>query len=460
MVEREGAIAYANPVAARLFGFAGPAELIGRASDALKPPESGANVELLKYRFDFRGSPVTVRALRDVSGRRLLERRLAQAESLERLGRLAGGVVHDFNNLLTAINLYADLLGNSLTQDTPQRAWVDEIRRATARGEELIGQLLRFSRRPTGKPRAVPVNLVLAGMQDMLRRLVGEDIVLLFRRSDRLEAVQADAAQLEQIVLNLAINARDAMPEGGTLTIETTRVLLDRNASRAWHSVNLRPGAYLKLTVTDSGCGMDEATRQRAFEPFFTTKQGRGTGLGLTTVHSIATQCGGAVAIDSRPGAGTSVTVLLPCAASSRRAFDAGRKTPVKRGSETILVVEDDALTRDATCRLLEACGYRVVPAANGAEALAAARHGERIHLLLTDVILPGGSGRKLAQRLRRLLPRLRVLYMSGYGPLRNEVAAVPASEMICKPFTQSALAQRVRQVLDGRGARKTVCPR
>ncbi len=456
-LEKEGIIAYANPAGARFLGAAAGAELIGHRAAELQGAQTDGQMELLQYRFAWKGRPVTVHALRDVAERRRLERRLLQAQKLETLGRLAGGIVHDFNNLLTAINLYADLL--AAAAKPPQQGYAEQIRDAARRGEELVRQLLLFARQQPAEARVLSLNSVLSGMSDMLQRLLGEDISLEVRRAEPLPTIKADAVQLEQVILNLAINARDAMPQGGKLIIETAAVQLRPAELLQWQQrgTNLRPGSYVQLVVRDTGCGMDEATRLHAFEPFFTTKQGRGTGLGLPTVQGIVTQCGGAVVLDSAPGKGTTATVVLPQASVEQRAAVSGDARPsLPQGKETVLLVEDDAATRTALRQLLQGCGYKVLAADNGAAAWQLARrHARAIHLLLSDVVLPGESGRRLAQRLRRLHPRMRVLFTSGYGPLRREVGALPAREILHKPFTQAVLAQRVRQALDGRGSRR-----
>jgi PAS domain S-box-containing protein len=389
----------------------------------------------------------------DVTERRRLEDQLRQAQKMEAVGRLAGGVAHDFNNLLTAIKGYADLLLDDLPEGNPARDDVAEIRAAAQRAAELTRQLLAFSLRQVLQPRLVDMNGVVTSLEKMLRRLIAEDVELVQRLAPSLGAVWADPGQLDQVVINLAVNARDAMPRGGRLTIETGNVVLSE-AGAAHHPSGLAPGAYVALRVTDTGHGMDEDTLARIFEPFFTTRDGVGTGLGLATVYGIVQQSGGRVWAESSPGRGATFHVWLPRAQSEVGAdADAPAAAPLRAGgSETVLLVEDEDGVRALAGRILRRCGYQVVDAANGRDAIdVAARHPGPIHLLLTDVVMPGMSGADLATRLTAINPALRVLFMSGYpgDALAQHGLTGERLQMITKPFPADRLASRVREVLD-----------
>ena len=388
-----------------------------------------------------------------------LEQQLQQAQKLESLGRLAGGVAHDFNNLLTVINVYGDLLLTDLKQSDPLRTYAAEIRKAGERGAALTRQLLTFSRRQVVDPKPANLNTLVAESENMLRRVMGEDIEILTIRGEELGTVMADAGQIHQVLMNLAVNARDAMPAGGKLTIET------RNVEVAAGSVGEHPdvpvGAYVLLTVTDDGIGMDRAVLERIFEPFFTTKdQGRGTGLGLSTVYGIVKQGGGFISAHSEPGCGTTFRIYLPrvdvIAAEERK--ETTITSPA--GSETILLVEDQEEVRTLASAVLRGYGYRVLESSSGGDALALAKlHSEPIHLLLTDAILPGMTGRELAEQLQQLRPEIHVLSMSGYGRggVADEGLADPGVEFIPKPFTAASLAGKVREVLDRSPGRGTI---
>src|SRR5881628_486526 len=352
----------------------------------------------------------------DITERKQLEEQFHQAQKMEAVGRLAGGVAHDFNNLLTAILGSADLVLDSLTAGVPEREEVEEIRKAAVRAADLTRQLLAFSRQQVIAPTVLNPNGVVANMDKLLRRLLGEDVELRTVLAPDLAAVKADPSQLEQIVLNLAVNARDAMPNGGKLTIETQNVELDQEYVRG--HLSAQPGPYVMLAVSDTGVGMDAATQSRIFELFFTTKeQGKGTGLGLATTYGIVKQSGGNIWLYSEPGRGTTFKIYLPRvdqAPEQLAAAPAARETP--RGTETVLLVEDDDAVRTLTQKMLAAHGYTVLAAGGGAEALElAAGHTGPIHLLVTDVVLPGMSGRDLAARFRSGPPGVKVLYTSGY---------------------------------------------
>src|SRR5437660_777915 len=369
------------------------------------------------------------------------------------VGQLAGGIAHDFNNLLTAILGCTQLLLHATPPEDARREDVEEIKNAGLRAAELTRQLLAFSRRQVLAPKLLDMNSVVANMDKMLRRLIGEDVALVTELAADLGPVNADPGQLEQVLLNLAVNARDAMPQGGRLTIATANVLLTEEYAERHH--RLPPGAYVLLAVADTGIGMDEATQKHLFEPFFTTKEvGKGTGLGLATVYGIVKQSGGYIWVYSESGHGTTVKVYLPRVPGAAEPLPAAEAAPeLRRGTETVLLVEDAAPVRTLARKSLENCGYRVLDAADGRAALElSARHAEGIDILVTDVVMPGMSGRELAERLAPLRPGMRVLYTSGYtddamvhqGVLRSGVA------FLQKPLVPESLDRNVREVLDG----------
>ena len=391
--------------------------------------------------------------VRDITDRVRLEDQLRQAQKMEAVGRLAGGVAHDFNNLLTAIGGYSELLLSDLAPGDPRRADVEEIKRATERAASLTRQLLAFSRRQVLQPRVLDLNVVVGGAEKLLRRLIGEDIRLVTRFEPALGAVRADAGQVEQVVMNLAVNARDAMPAGGTLTVETRNADVTV-ARRTEEQAPMPPGRYVELRVSDTGVGIDAETRRHIFEPFFTTREkGTGTGLGLATVYGIVKQSGGFIWVDSEPGRGATFTIHLPQVAEGVETAEPGR--PVRTsiaGTETVLLVEDEAAVRTVARESLRIHGYRVIEAPDGEVALrVAADAGAGIDLLLTDVVMPGLSGPALADRLRAERPGIRVLYMSGYtdDALGPHGVLEPGLNYLQKPFAPEVLAQKVRQVLD-----------
>jgi PAS domain S-box-containing protein len=405
---------------------------------------------------DAAGAPFGVQLMaEDMSERRRLEEQLAQSRRLEAVGRLAGGVAHDFNNYLTAILGSAELLSLELPEDSPLRLEVEQISQAAARSAALTRQLLAFSRRQILQPRVIDLNRLVADLDPMLRRVLGETIEVETLRAVGLGRVSADPAQLEVVLVNLAANARDAMPEGGKLTIETGNVYMDREeAARR----NVPPGRYVMLAVSDEGEGIDAETRERLFEPFFTTKeQGRGTGLGLATVHGIVIQSGGAIAVYSEPGLGTAFRVYLPRVDAGEAQAEEEEPTvadlvAAARGSETILLAEDDDTVRVITRRALERVGYRVLEAKDGIEAEEVAL-GETgpIHLLLADVVMPRRGGVELSQALRARWPELRVVFMSGYtqNGIVHRGVLDPGVDLLPKPFTVRELVTRVRERLD-----------
>jgi PAS domain S-box-containing protein len=411
-----------------------------------------AQLSITPLRAEGEGITHFVSIMEDVSDRQKLEAQFRQAQKLEAVGRLAGGVAHDFNNLLTAILGSSDLLLTQLHPDDPLQEEVGEIRRAGEHAASLTRQLLAFSRRQVLQPRVVDLNDIVQGMERMLRRLIGEDITLESRLASGLRSLRADPGQLEQIIVNLVVNARDAMPSGGRLVIETRSVNVDLRDSHDPDNAML-PGEYIELSVTDSGSGVPEEVAAHIFEPFFTTKEeGKGTGLGLSTVYGIARQSGGWVNFRNAPGGGATFVVLLPVANAPREAQDAAVPGgPLQVGSETILVTEDEAFVRSLVCRVLRYQGYTVLEAGNGAEALAALRgHLGPIDLLLSDVIMPGMYGPELAAQAIRQRPDLRVIFMTGHAdPFLAEVGAMDgAAPVLAKPFTPDQLTALVRKTL------------
>ncbi len=387
----------------------------------------------------------------DVTDQKQLEHQYQQSQKMEAIGRLAGGVAHDFNNLLTVINGYADMLLEDLPPDDPSRPSVTEIRRAGARSAELTHQLLAFSRRQILAPRVLDLNAVVADAEGMLHRVIGEDVQLTTDLAAGLSAVKADPGQIQQVLMNLAVNARDAMPQGGQLHIETRNLELDEDYSRLHPDAG--SGPHVMLSVSDSGSGMPEEVRVRLFEPFFTTKApGKGTGLGLATVYGIVRQSGGHVEVETDLGMGTTIRVCLPVTTEPAADAVAVRDMPAG-GTETILVVEDEAQVRGLLRQILSSSGYAVIEASDGAAATRlAADHQGPIHLLVTDVIMPGMGGRLVAERIRQQRADVRVLFLSGYtddAVVRHGVSQ-DGVNFLQKPFTPAMLTRKVRDVLDG----------
>jgi PAS domain S-box-containing protein len=388
----------------------------------------------------------------DVTQQKRLEAQFLQAQKMDAVGRLAGGVAHDFNNLLTVINGYSEMLLTGLAPEDSHRGPVAEIFAAGERAAALTQQLLAFSRKQVLKLAVLNLNNVVTGMQKLLGRLIGEDIELVTRLDSGLGLVLADLGQLEQVILNLAVNARDAMPDGGQLILETANAVLeDADVSGL---PDTRPGPHVLLTVSDTGCGMDAATQTRVFEPFFTTKEaGKGTGLGLATVYGIIKQSRGHVTMASEPGRGTTFKIYLPRAEDPPGLTACDRERPQARGgAEVVLLVEDDGGVRDLCSAVLRRYGYTVLAAANGLEALELyERHGGTLHLLVTDVIMPQMSGRQLAETLAAARPALKVLYLSGHADDTVLRHGLPGEQVafLQKPFGPDALARAVRGVLD-----------
>jgi len=384
----------------------------------------------------------------DVTERRALETQLVQARKMEAIGRLAGGVAHDFNNLLTAITGYSDLILHSVKDNDPIRRDVEEIKRAGDRATALTRQLLAFSRKQVLAPQVLNLNNIITGTGRMLNRLLGEEIEVEMVLDHELKPIKADAGQLDQVLLNLALNARDAMPAGGSLTIETANITLGTNNMRTDPVIG--PGSYVMLRVVDSGSGMDQETLSHIFEPFFTTKEhGKGTGLGLATVYGIVRQSNAAISVSSLPGRGSCFTIFFPLAGAAE-ILSGGQDelTKAMQGSETILLVEDQEEVRRMMVRALENSGYQVLEAHSGNDALDRARHREGpIHLMLSDIVMPGMNGPELARRIASERPEMRTLFMSGHA--LDVVEKHGVDFYVEKPVKIDALARRVREVLD-----------
>jgi nitrogen-specific signal transduction histidine kinase/CheY-like chemotaxis protein len=388
----------------------------------------------------------------DITERKKLEAQFRQAQKMESVGQLAGGIAHDFNNLLTVINGTAELAIAQLRPVDPLHDDLQEIRRAGERAAALTRQLLAFSRKQILQAQVLNLNTVVAEVETMLRRLIGEDIDLVVVPAEGLGSVKADPGQMEQMIANMAVNARDAMPKGGKLTIELQNVDIDEQYARQ-HGVAVLPGPYVMLAISDTGIGMDEATRGQIFEPFFTTKgPGKGTGLGLSTVHGIVKQSNGFIWVYSEVGQGTSFKIYLPQVAEVADGQRRGPTIASARGTETILVVEDVGGLRNLVKSMLESVGYTVLTATDGEDALRLLEdYKEPVHLVLSDVVMPTMGGRILAERFGRTRPEMKVLYMSGYTDdvvVRHGVLD-EGMPFLGKPFTVVDLTRKVREVLD-----------
>lgn len=424
---------------------------IGREVQGLRKEGKAFPLDLAVTEFSFYGQRQFVAIIRDISERKTLEAQLRQAQKMEAFGQLAGGIAHDFNNLLTVIfgnvHLLESVLANNENKDL-----LDEIHNASKRAATLTHQLLAFSRQQVLEPKVVNLNEIVQEMEKLLGRLIGEDVALAIVLDPKASRVRVDPGQIDQVIVNLAVNARDAMPRGGKLTIETANVDLDDSYTKM--HVEARPGKYVMLAITDTGTGMTPEVQERAFEPFYTTKPiGEGSGLGLSVVHGIVKQSGGAINLYSEIGEGTCIKIFLPAVEDPRaQAFGAGPK-PIPTGTETILLVEDEDGVRRLAERVLRAAGYTLIAAENGAQAIKVFdKQGADIDLVLTDVVMPGGlSGREVVEHVRKNLPSVKVLYMSGYtsdAVVRHGVLAADVHFMQ-KPFTPDSLATKVREVLD-----------
>ncbi len=483
ITDPDGAITYVNPAFERVYGFS-KKETLGKTPQILR---SGRYDEVFYERFwktllagkTVRGEIVSRRrdgrlvtvegsispvldaeggrigfvcVQNDVSEKKLLEEQLRQAQKMEAIGQLAGGVAHDFNNLLTTILGYSDLVLSRISEAHPIREDLEEIRRAGERAASLTRQLLAFSRRQVLEPKVLDLNVLVRDLQKMLRRLIGEDVDLVTALGEAIGPVRADPGQIEQVVLNLAVNARDAMPRGGILTIETADVELDE--SYALEHAPVQSGSYVMLAVADTGTGMSAETKSHMFEPFFTTKgKGKGTGLGLATVYGIVKQSGGYIWVYSELGRGTTFKIYLPRIDGS--AEEAKRRSAAVRpagGSETVLLVEDEEAVRALSRSILESYGYRVLEAEGPHAAMEMAqRHETPIQLILTDVVMPDMDGADLVSRLAPLHPEAKVLFMSGYtdDAVVRHGMITEGGHFLQKPFTPASLAAKVREVLD-----------
>ncbi|HET7287363.1 MAG TPA: ATP-binding protein, partial [Pyrinomonadaceae bacterium] len=383
------------------------------------------------------------------------EKQLVQSQKLEAVGRLAGGISHDFNNLLTVILGYTDISKRNLKEGDPLLRNLEEISKASERASSLTRQLLAFSRKQVMQPKVFDVNTVVSDLRKMLRRMIGEDVELRVSLEPELGNIKADPVQLEQVIMNLVVNARDAMPKGGKLSIETSNIYLDESYAR--EHVSVVPGEYVMLAISDTGCGMDEETRQQIFEPFFTTKEpGKGTGLGLSMVYGIVRQSGGNIWVYSEEGTGTTFKIYFPRVTAEAQEYKrTNGSAEMPTGCETILLVEDAALVRTLARQVLETAGYYVLEAESAEAALKVCEsiNGTRIDLLLTDVVMPGMSGNDMSKILLARQPDMPVLYMSGYtdDAIVQHGVLEPGINFLQKPFSPGALALKVREVLDAR---------
>jgi two-component system cell cycle sensor histidine kinase/response regulator CckA len=485
LLDQKGQFTYANPSFKRSLGL-DPQELIGKKAFSLVHPDdkmlardvfqealetqSDRTVQfrykhkdgvwrlfesVVNWALDENGVPIkAVVVARNIEERKRLEDQVRQAQKMEAVGRLAGGVAHDFNNLLTAINGYSDLLLRSLDRMDPRRADVEEIKETAGRAATLTQQLLAFSRRQITQPTVLDMNQVVGNLEKMLRRLIGEDIQLITVRCPELYRVRVDMGQLEQVLLNLSVNSRDAMPNGGTLTIEIGN--RDVTAAGGEISPEVPEGSYGVLTVTDSGTGMDPATLSHLYEPFYTTKEmGRGTGLGLSTVYGIVQQAGGHIRVTTDVGKGTSFRLYFPRVDEMLTVNKKSMETDdFLKGNETVLLVEDDRSVRTLAARVLTQSGYRVMEASSGEEALRLAKDFEQsVSLLVTDVVMHGMTGAELARQFVAAYPGTRVLYLSGYmeADTRNSILREVQSSFLGKPFRPRDLVEKVRHTIDGK---------
>jgi two-component system cell cycle sensor histidine kinase/response regulator CckA len=395
----------------------------------------------------------TICMVEDITERKRLETQFFQSQKMETVGRLAGGIAHDFNNLLTVIKGYTQISLSQIKEADPSRENIEEIRKAAERAAELTHQLLAFSRRQILDMKVLDLNSLVRGLEKMVSRVIGEDIEMFTVLADDLGRVKTDPGQIEQVILNLAVNARDAMPSGGKLAIETANVELDETFART--HIGVTPGSHVMLSVSDTGIGMSPEVKERVFEPFFTTKEeGRGTGLGLSTIYGIVKQSGGSIWVYSEPGQGTAFKIYLPRVEEEVESLPSRDDTDrLPKGNETVLLVEDESSLRGLTARVLRGQGYTVLEAGNGDEAMSIAREliKEKIHLLLTDVVMPQMGGKELVKRFKALHPGIKVLFVSGYTDyaITHHGVFKPGAPFLQKPFSPLALAKKVREVLD-----------
>lgn len=423
-----------------------PARTLLIAKDGAELPIEDSAAPIRDDSGNLRGA---IMVFRDVTSRRQLEEQLNHAQKMDAVGRLAGGVAGDFNNLLTVITGFAELLRAELADNEPSRRFADEIMYASDRAAGLTRQLLAFSKGQNTQPRLLDLNGLLGNMEPMLRRLVGDEVELILLPGADIGRIKADPAQVEQVVMNLATNARDAMPGGGKLVVETANVEFEDETSAM--KVGVKPGNYVMLAISDTGIGMDGETRSRLFEPFFTTKKpGQGSGLGLSTVYGIVKQSDGHITVYSQVGAGTIFEIYFPRIAESEEKLHSGKRRE-QMGSETILLVDDEEGVRKLVFAILQSHGYEVIEANNGQTALAAyEKNKHKIDLVLTDVVMPLMNGFELGERLCEERPEIKILYMSGYrdNPIGNSPGEANRA-FLHKPFTPDTLVQKVRQLLD-----------
>ena len=452
-----------------LLGFNMATDIYRHPQDHAKVVEEGREMEYLKdieVEWKHRsGSPIMVRfsshvvknqageidhfdlMVQDITKQRSLEEQLRQAQKMEAIGRLAGGVAHDFNNLLGVIMGYSELALDQIDPEHSAHGQLQQIRKASERASALTRQLLAFSRQQVLDTKTLHLNAIISDMAQMLTRLIGEDIELQTKLHSELHAMRGDQSQIEQVIMNLAVNARDAMPQGGKLTIETRNITIEQDGERR---TSMLPGDYVLLSVSDTGVGMDAETQAHVFEPFFTTKaRGKGTGLGLATVYGVVKQSDGYISVHSEPGAGSSFRIYLPRVQPEPKLNLPQEHELPCEGSGTVLVVEDEVSLRTFTCALLQRSGYTVLEASDGEAAIALAQQYQRpIHLLLTDMIMPGMNGPSVAEKLASLRPESKVLFMSGYTGFVGRGLIAPGSALISKPFTREELLRKIRQVL------------
>lgn len=482
-IDRGGRIVLANRRTEEIFGYSGE-ELLGARIEMLLPESKrathsrdrddyfarprtrpmGIGMDLAGRRKDGSEVPVEVSLsyveldegvfaiafVSDISQRKSLEEQLLHAQKMEAVGRLAGGVAHDFNNMLTVISGYNRMILDELSTLDPLRGYAEEILKAADRAGALTNQLLAFSRRQIMQPRVINVNAVLIQTQKMLQRLIGEDIELVLNLGVNVGNIKADPGHVEQAIVNLAVNARDAMPMGGHLRIETADVVLDENYART--HMGVKPGEFTMIAVSDDGHGMDAETRRHIFEPFFTTKEkGKGTGLGLATVYGIVKQTGGDIWVYSEPGQGTTFKLYFPRVSEPLSEPGGDPAATTRSGGETVLVVEDEQAVRDLTVRILRQLGYTILTASSGAEALDISEaHGGHIDVLLTDVVMPNMSGRQLADHIQVKRPNTKVLFLSGYteNTVVHHGVLDAGVDFLPKPFSRENLSKKLREVL------------
>jgi two-component system cell cycle sensor histidine kinase/response regulator CckA len=484
--DMQGRVIYLNPAFTRVFGWT-LAELAGREIDfvpeqalretrqmlaRLQRGESCSGFETRRFNKqgqildiilsldvwrDRHGQPEgNVVILHDITEQKKMVAQYHQAQKMDAIGKLTGGVAHDFNNILTVILGVTELMFRQFGPDDALHARLDQIHSAAVRASDLVRRLLGFGRQQSLQPRILNINTIVTGFEKMLRRVIDEHIELQIVLDPQLGQVKADPGQIEQVLMNLVINARDAMPEGGRLTIETANITLDEDSAR--HQADAGAGTFVRLSVIDTGIGMDASTQGHLFEPFFTTKPlGKGTGLGLSVVHGIVDQSGGHIQVRSQPGQGACFMIHLPqVQAPVQQAEPPLVRMNPKGGSETVLVVEDEDIVRDVVCEALSIVGYRVLAAENSVMAQQVCTgHPEPIQLLVTDMVIPGGqSGMQLAEAFSARYPQMKVLYMSGYARTENPINGdpIPASHFIRKPFMLEELTDKVRSILDGNG--------